>query len=101
MDHDRGGVLTCHLAILLRITIMRSLFFVAFALILLSTRSLCTQHTSGVRTSTMATTEATPSPSLPEWYTRLKSSTFVEKLNVREWQDETWRQSEGGWKGKD
>ena len=79
---------------------MRSLFLVAIALVLLSTLSLCTQHT-GVRTSNMATTDASLSPSVPEWYTRLKSSTFAEKLNVREWQDEAWRQSEGGWKGKD
>lgn len=42
------------------------------------------------------------SPELPEWYTTLlKSSPLVEKLNVKEWEDEEWRQGEGGWRGRD
>jgi len=46
-------------------------------------------------------TTAFASPSLPSWFVRVKESPGAKKLDVREWVDEEWRNSEGGWKGND
>lgn len=82
-----------------RAIILAIFLFIAGVAVSFSIGSL---QNSWVRSEGMSTTApGDGSPDLPEWYTRVKSSPFAEKLDVREWMDEGWRQDEGGWKGKD
>lgn len=42
------------------------------------------------------------SPAIPSWFTTLRSKeNFMAEVNNREWTDEIWRISDGGWKGRD
>jgi acyl-coenzyme A thioesterase PaaI-like protein len=58
--------------------------------------------------SATAASVATPTFSLSsfdasriEWFNKLKSTPGAEVLDVKEWQDEEWRTSEGGFMGRD